>query len=464
MKTKLQNNQKSMLIMFCLSPLISLATLCGCEDHGTSPNNPSPPLNTNAIFVSPNGDDHNKGTIDSPIASFGHAQDLVSPGDTVYFRGGTYKIKSYADVQESLYACIFDLTKSGSENKPICYFGYPNERPVFDFSDVKPEGYRIAGFYIHANYLHLKNFDVIGTQVTITTHTQSEAITIRRGNSNNVIENVAVHDGKSIGFCVWKGSNNLFLNCDAYNNYDDISEGGQGGNSDGFGCHVRVQDIGNVFQGCRAWCNSDDGFDCINNYAPVIFDHCWALYNGYKTFSNLSDGDGNGFKGGGYGLIVQKAEVNAPVNTIQNCIAYHNKSNGFYSNHHLGGDNWYNNTAYYNKFNYCMVNQKAWDDAVDVDGYDHVLINNVALSGVKGNYTQIDLSRCTIKNNSFLPDDYAPSINDFENTTDYQEMISPRKSDGSLPALSFLSLKKNSKLYDKQMGYQFDFKSTNDAK
>ena len=130
------------------------------------------------------------------------------------------------------------------------------------------------------------------------------------------------------------------------------------------------------------------------------------------------------------------------MNIIQNCISYNNKSNGFYSNHHLTGDDWYNKTACSNKFNYCMVNQKSWNGAVDVDGYDHVLIDNVALKGVKGNFTQIDQLRCTIENNSFLPYDYAPSVDDFENTTDFQQMTGARKADGGLPDLTFLGLKK----------------------
>ncbi len=418
-------------------------------------------LNAKTIYVSPSGNDSNSGTITAPIATLPHAQELVSAGDTVYFRGGTYSISSYTDVQEDLYACIFDLTKSGSAGRPICYFGYPGERPVFDFSNIKPAGYRIAGFYIHADYLYLKNFDVIGTQVTITTHTQSEGVTIRRGNSHNVIENVAVHDGMSIGFCVWKGGDNLFLNCDAYNNYDSVSEGGMGGNSDGFGCHVRAEDTGNIFRYCRAWCNSDDGYDCISNYASVTFDHCWALYNGYKNFETLSLGDGNGFKGGGYGLRVLPAEIAAPVNTIKNCIAYHNKANGFYANHHLNGDQWYNNTAYENKYNYCMVNQESWDQAVDIDGYNHILMNNVAFDGVKGDYTQINQDKCTLVNNSFLPNDYSPSASDFEDTSNFMQMTASRKADGSLPDLTFLKLKTSSRLYTLQMGYQFEYQDPN---
>ena len=127
MKTRFENNQKYHWIKcFCYFPLFNLALLCGCEKQSLSHVNLYQ-LNTGTIFVSPDGDDHNEGTINSPIASFARAQDLASPGDTVYFRGGIYKINAYTDVQQSLYACIVDLTKSGSKGKPICYFGYPGE-------------------------------------------------------------------------------------------------------------------------------------------------------------------------------------------------------------------------------------------------------------------------------------------------------------------------------------------------
>jgi|GEM_PF-3956669 len=42
-----------------------------------------------------------------------------------------------------------------------------------------------------------------------------------------------MHDGMAIGIYSLRGSHNLFLNCDAFNNYDSISEGGRGGNTDG---------------------------------------------------------------------------------------------------------------------------------------------------------------------------------------------------------------------------------------
>ena len=45
-------------------------------------------------FIAVNGDDANSGTIDAPFASLAKAQSLVTPGDTVFIRGGTYKLRT----------------------------------------------------------------------------------------------------------------------------------------------------------------------------------------------------------------------------------------------------------------------------------------------------------------------------------------------------------------------------------
>jgi len=45
------------------------------------------------IYVAPDGSDSNPGTIDKPLESIQKAQELVSAGDTVFIRGGTYKIR-----------------------------------------------------------------------------------------------------------------------------------------------------------------------------------------------------------------------------------------------------------------------------------------------------------------------------------------------------------------------------------
>ncbi|HET7732962.1 MAG TPA: right-handed parallel beta-helix repeat-containing protein, partial [Paludibacter sp.] len=312
-------------------------------------------------FVATNGNDTTgTGTIAAPFATIMKAHAYVVAGDTVFVRGGTYVMKEsqiYSKV--SIWAYINYLDKSGtSATKRICYWAYPGEHPIFDLSNVKPANYRNTVFYTTGSWLHIKGLEVIGVQVTILTHTQSECF--RNEGSNNIFENLSMHDGMAIGFYLTKGANNLVKNCDAYRNWDSVSESGVGGNTDGFGFHPAKGGTGNKITGCRAWFNSDDGYDCINASESVVFENCWAFYNGY-TSAFVSRGDGNGFKAGGYGQapVVSALPSPIPAHTVRFCMAYRNKANGIYANHHVQtGNNWYNNTAYRNSTNYNMLSQK----------------------------------------------------------------------------------------------------------
>jgi len=257
------------------------------------------PTFSTIYYVAPNGNDAKKGSREEPFATVQHAQEIVNPGDTVFIRGGLYKMNESQIAQKTrIYACITYLNKNGTENKRINYWAYPGEKPVFDYSDVKPEGYRVIAYQVAGSWIHIRGLEVIGVQVTIKTHTQSECIEIN--GSNNILEQLGMHDGQAIGIYCLNGSNNLILNCDAYRNWDFTSENGRGGNTDGFGCHPRKGAINNVFRGCRAWFNSDDGYDCINAAESVTFENCWSFYNGFSS-AFVSLGDGNGFKAGGYG-------------------------------------------------------------------------------------------------------------------------------------------------------------------
>lgn len=93
-------------------------------------------------------------------------------------------------------------------------------------------------------------------------------------------------DVMSIGFYSRSGGNNLILNCDAYRNFGPICDaagGRNGGNVDGFGSHYSSSgDSSIIFRECRAWYNSDDGFDCISNEEMTIIENCWAFFNGYS--------------------------------------------------------------------------------------------------------------------------------------------------------------------------------------
>lgn len=408
------------------------------------------------IYVSPNGDDAANGQKETPYRTIRKAIETAGPGTTIYLREGKYT-PTEAEVMyhgaENVYDCVYYLDKSGKDGQPITLSGYPGEEVVLDLSQIRPEA-RVMGFYLKGDYWHLRDFDIVGIQVTQTGHTQSINVGLF-GGSNCVIERVNMHDGMGIGVYAIRGCDNLVLNCDAYNNYDFVSENGYGGNCDGFGFHLNGRSYtGNRLYGCRAWRNSDDGFDLINNNSPVTIENCWAWENGYDA-DLVSRGDGTGFKSGGFGMKTVKAGTVAPRNVVTNCIAWSNKQNGFYANHHLGGLDFSNCTSYQNVRNFNMVNRKSIEEAVDVPGYNHHLFNNLSYRPrlADADCVNINTSLCTVENNTFLP---ATSISDSDfESLDASQLLRPRKADGSLPDITFMRIRKDSPLFQKGVGYLF---------
>jgi autotransporter-associated beta strand protein/parallel beta-helix repeat protein len=410
-------------------------------------------------YVATNGADTNSGTIASPFATVQRAQTAASAGDIVYIRGGTYTM-SEAQISgtSGVYKYVTNLTKSGSSGARINYWAYPGERPIFDYTNVKPADFRVVAFNVPGSWIHIRGLEIIGVQVTITTHTQSECF--ENTGSNNIYEQCVMHDGMGIGFYLTKGSNNLVLNCDAYRNWDSVSEGGAGGNTDGFGGHpTSASYTGNVFRGCRAWFNSDDGYDCINAYATVTFENCWAFFNGYSTsFGSL--GDGNGFKGGGYGAAGGAYPNPVPRHAIRFCLSVRNKANGFYSNHHIGGSDWISNTAFQNATNYNMLSTGT-DNLTDVPGYGHFMRNNLSFSPRGASLSNLDQTQSDVAYNFFsLPVTITSA--DFASTTTgttqlAQILTQPRKLNGDLPDITLLHLVAGSDVIDSgtSTGYPF---------
>jgi hypothetical protein len=407
-------------------------------------------------YVSPTGSDSNAGTMAAPFLTVQKGQSVAVAGDLIYIRGGTYTMSSsQISFDDGLYSCVTYLNKSGTSSAPIEYRAYPGEVPVFDFKNVKPANRRVTAFLVTGSWIQIKGIEIIGVQVTITTHTQSECF--RNEGSNNVYEACKMHDGMANGFYLTKGGNNLILNCDAYNNWDNISEDGLGGNVDGFGCHPYKQGVGytgNVFRGDRAWFNSDDGFDCINAFEAITYENCWAFDNGYsQSFQSL--GNGNGFKIGGFGTsTTPSVPAVIPRHTVRFCLSVSNKANGFYANHHLGGNDWYNNTSYNNAVNYNMLNRKS-DYTADVPGYGHTLKNNLGYSG-NSELTNIDLTLCTHSNNYFDLSGITVSSADFT-SIDESMLTQGRHSDFTLPTNTFLRLVTGSDLIDKGVNLGFTY-------
>jgi hypothetical protein len=420
---------------------------------------------SSVYYVAVTGSDSNDGSWQNPFATIQRAQDAVIAGDTVYIRGGSYVMtESVIAKYYNIWAYVTYLNKSGAAGLRIKYWAYPGEHPKFDYSNIKPSGYRVHAFQVTGSYIHIKGLEVTGVQVTITTHTQSECF--HNEGSNNIYEQLSMHDGQAIGFYLTKGSNNLVLNCDAYNNWDYTSETGKGENSDGFGFHPAKGSTGNVIKGCRAWFNSDDGYDCISANESVTFDSCWAFYNGYSTsWKSLSNG--NGFKVGGYGQAPTVSELPNPIpaNTVRFCMAYRNKSNGFYANHHVTtGSYWYNNTAYRNATNYNMLSQRITtssktgaDTTLDCPGLSHVLHNNISFKYSAYKDTLNIGAGCNISTNTFSPSSGVTVESTDFMSTDEQLLIAARQSNGNLPENGFLRLKNGSDLIDKGANLGFTY-------
>ena len=383
-------------------------------------------------YVSATGSNDNDGrSEETPLASLSEAQKRLSAGDIVYLMPDTFRLTNSDIMATDLtsssveYKAVFDLSKSGKAGNPIRYIGLTDEagrRPVFDLSAIQVGGYRLTGFLVRADYLILKNIEVVGIKVDpdvdSDSKTQSENIRVTNG-SHNTFENIACHDGWGIGFYLNKNSAyNLFVNCDGYNNYDPYSDinsstrMGSGGNNDAFGCHVLKGNEGTVFIGCRAWNNSDDGYDLISCSSVVTFSYSIAYRNGYDA-DGVSRGDGTGFNAGGYGMsetadVTEVTESTVPRHEVHHSIAANNKANGFYSNHHLGGVYFHDNTAYRNgRFNYSLVNRQGFtiEEAVDVNGYNHRLERNLSIvESTKDNhvtYLRGDEGNNRLKDNSF---------------------------------------------------------------
>src|SRR5688500_14837829 len=304
------------------------------------------------------GDDDNAGTIDAPFATVERAQDAASAGDTVLIRGGVYAFSG------TTRTTGVSLTKNGASDQPIRYFAHPGETPIFDLFELTPQA-RVTGFDVQADWIHLRGLEVRGVRQRIV----GDSWGVRVRGDHNVIEHLNVHDNEAPGIFITSGADNLILNCDSHHNYDPLEDGG---NADGFGCHSTGQ--GNVLRGCRAWENSDDGYDFINAAGACTVEESWAFRNGWIPDTNMAGANGAGFKSGGYGNPPNTPGSGAARHVVRFSVAFDNRSNGFYANYHPGGPDVVSNTAFDNPVNYDM--RPAPGIATS-----HMLRNNIAGPG-----------------------------------------------------------------------------------
>ena len=356
------------------------------------------------VYVSPGGSDTNPGTVDLPYKTVGRGLTAVGTNGSVILRGGVYLMGSSK----------LSLNKIGQQGSTIKLWAYPGESPVLDCTGNTSDGISISGSYYHLKGLEQRYAGHNGINIS---------------GSNNIIENCVVHDNRNTGLHLTGSaapgpSNNLILNCDTYMNYDPPV----GGNADGFSAKWTVGP-GNVFRGCRAWNNSDDGWDLWMGTGTVLIDSCYAFRNGVDSwFSGSFNGNGNGFKLGGNYI--------ATPQIVRNSLAFDNAGNGgkgFDENNNTGGQTLYNCTSFRNQ-----GNNYSFRNTV-VAGQTHIFKNCVSVSG------GVSISSGTQEKNSWQG--FTVTAADFL-SLDTAGVTASRNPDGSLPPSLFLRLAQGSAMID----------------
>jgi hypothetical protein len=380
-------------------------------------------------FVATSGNDTNPGTLDRPFATLQRGASVAVAGDTVYVRGGVYMVATSSAIGIS-------LSRSGtSDTNRIRYWAYQNEKPVLDFSQVPAASGGTTAVSVSGSWLHLKGFEIRNVRMASRSSTG-----VGVSGHDDIFELLDIHDIAGAGLFIHGGDANngghLVLNCDSHDNYDPNSDQGDGQNADGFGVHYQLGGPSTTIRGCRAWNNSDDGYDYISQEVPVITEWSFAMSNGRGA-----DGNGNGFKIGSSKRGIR--------HIVRNNVAWKNKAAGFYANHSSCGNTWLNNTSYMNGTQYNML-ASTWDaagnrtDGVILTGDKvHRMRNNIGFPNKNSNMTGVD----TAFNTWDLG--IAETAAAFENTSD-AGCTGPRDAGGNIPsACTFMRLTAGSPLIDK---------------
>ena len=373
--------------------------------------------NAKIIYVEPADDSPSgTGTFEDPYESLATALDEAMPGDTVQMREGRYFLPQ-----------TVRISKSGELGNRITLMSYPgewatldgSEFTVFDEDAVDNSILRLSG----AAHWSFKNFSI--------SRAPSFGISMINSSNNILLENMRVHRNGNTGVNISSGSNNiLVLNVDSYQNFDRATNGQ---NADGFAAKFSVgENI--VFRACRAWANSDDGWDfwMAGPDSEITVENSYAYNNGYDIwdFGPNFEGNGNGFKlGRGEGRHV-----------LRNNLSWGHPARGFDDNNNTSGVTLFNNTSYNNEVSF------RFDS-----GARHMLRNNLAFGGTELLSTANDDSANSWNSDVTIDSSDFVSLDDSLARGD-------RIGSGDLPISNFLRLRDDSDAVDrgKDVGLSFN--------
>ena len=287
-----------------------------------TPTTPSEPEQTKCdLYVSPSGKSTAAGTQNAPMDLL-TAINSISAGYTIWMEEGTYKAYE-------LYGApiVIAESNSGAEDAYKTISSINGGTVTIDFSGMAELGSN-RGIVLDGSYWHFYDIDICNA---------GDNGMLLSGD-NNIIELCQFYANHDSGLQIsryntsadtidlWP-SNNLILNCTAFDNKDEATCE----NADGFAAKLTCGE-GNVFDGCISYCNSDDGWDLYAKPATgstgvVTIKNSVAFGNGKLTNGEGSaNGDMNGFKLGGSNKQCPTPHV------VTNCIAFNNGATGFTDN------------------------------------------------------------------------------------------------------------------------------------
>ena len=370
-------------------------------------------------YTSPAGSDARGLSPESPGA-IGSMIKLLAPGDTLFMAGGQY------DLCKKVF-----IAQSGRPDSLITICAMPGARPVLDFR-CQPIGNGNNGIQVKGHYIRLKQFTL--------RYAGYKGIWLEHAR-HCILEQLDVYGCCNAGIQLRKGGYNTVLNCDVHDNFD-YQDGGV--NADGFADKQGGGPFpGNTYIGCRAWRNSDDGWDSYQRITgdsvPTRYINCIAYDNGPAYF-DLSQhprvlgvdaaldcfkgkdlkhfpngGNPNGFKVGGKGTIHDVELVN--------CIAVGHRNKGFDQNHSAGFVSIVGCTAFRNKISFGFGNDEPCRlqivGSVSLEPAEsHLLIPpNGTFSGTANSWDE----------------GYGVAHCDFSSLDSESFILAPRNADGSLP-------------------------------
>lgn len=409
-----------------------------------------------------NASDRNPGTdIDHPWATWQRAFNTARAGDTVYFRGGTWYPTSDIYGNVCMHYPANGNGYNGTYTHPVCFFAYPPDveagnMPVLDCINTHPSTPNHVGLYIRdSRYVKFRGLKI--TNVRSWPRHEDEmwcAGIMAHKYEHLTLEHMTASHIGGVGFISMDHDTLYLINCDSHNNCDSLDWEMPGNDGDGYTFWEETPPNDTCqfmyISGCRAWENSDDGFNIVTRKHLVMHD-CWAWSNG--DF----EGDANGFK-------MSLSHLKSPwKRLIYNCISAGHAEAGFIDLN-LDGEigphySYLNNTSYLNRKGFGSGKGRVFDCSRHPA---KVIYRNDISFASTGRYPA-SFKACNFGYPSYVIQDhntwvqtgqyfhteanpaYCVSEDDFI-SLDMTQLGWPRKADGSLPDISFLKLQENSDL------------------